>query len=148
MIMFLEANGYDVVYTAATDVDTGTAVLTNHRVFMSSGHDEYWSADQRARVMSARDAGVNLAFLSGNEIFCKTRFDASADGSATPQRTLVTYKETHFPSPIDPQDPPTWTGTWEDPRSSPPGDGADPSNARSEEHTSELQSRVDIVCRL
>ena len=29
---------------------------------------------------------------------------------------------------IDPQDPPTWTGTWRDPRFSPPADGNNPEN--------------------
>src|SRR2546428_4644574 len=33
-------------------------------------------------------------------------------------------------------------------RSSPPGRAARASRARSEEHTSELQSRSDLVCRL
>ena len=50
----------------------------------------------------------------------------AADGSNTPYRTLITYKETHFDAPIDPQDPPTWTGTWRDPRFSPPADGGQP----------------------
>ncbi len=45
---------------------------------------------------AARAAGVNLAFFSGNEIFWKTRWETSIDGTNTPYRTLVTYKETHF----------------------------------------------------
>ena len=45
-------------------------------MFISSGHDEYWSASQRANVNAARDAGVNLAFFSGNEMFWKTRWAA------------------------------------------------------------------------
>src|SRR5262249_42313302 len=32
---------------------------------------------------------------------------------------------------IDPADPPTWTGTWRDPRFSPPADGGRPENAVS-----------------
>ena len=59
-----------------------------HRAFLSVGHDEYWSATQRANVTAARDAGVNLAFFSGNEVFWKTRWENN-------HRTLVTYKETH-----------------------------------------------------
>ena len=47
----------------------------------------------------------------------------------TPYRTLVCYKETHANAVIDPQDPPTWTGTWRDPRFSPPADGGRPENA-------------------
>ena len=72
---------------------------------------------------------MNLAFFSGNEVFWKTRWEPSADGTSTPGRTLVSYKETHFNAPTDPQDPPTWTGTWEDPRFSPPADGGRPQNA-------------------
>ena len=85
-------------------------------------------ATQRANVEAARDAGVNLAFFSGNEIFWKTRWENSIDGSGTPYRTLVTYKETHANAKIDPL-PDVWTGTWRDPRFSPPADGGRPENA-------------------
>ena len=120
MVRFLEENGYNVSYIAQADLDQNPALLQNHKLFVSSGHDEYWSAGERSAVESARDAGVNLAFFSGNEVFWKTRWTNSSDGSNTPYRTLVTYKETHFDSPVDPQDPTTWTGTWVDPRFSPP----------------------------
>jgi hypothetical protein len=129
LIRFIEANGYDVSYTSSSDVDASGALLKNHKVFISSGHDEYWSKGMRDNVEAARDAGVNLAFFSGNEVFWKTRWAASSDGSNTPYRTLITYKETHFDSVVDPQDPPTWTGTWVDPRFSPPGDGGRPPNS-------------------
>ena len=62
-------------------------------------------------------------------MFWKTRWGPSIDGSNTPYRTLTTYKETHFNAPTDPQDPPTWTGSWGDPRFSPPADGGIPANA-------------------
>ena len=61
---------------------------------MSVGHDEYWSGAQRANVEAARDAGVNLMFLSGNEVYWHTRYEPSADAGRTPYRTLVCYKET------------------------------------------------------
>lgn len=131
MVRWLEENGYDVDYTSDSDLDQNGSLLLNHKVFMSSGHDEYWSAAERNNVTAARNAGVNLAFFSGNEIFWKTRWAASEDGSNTPYRTLITYKETHFNAPTDPQDPPTWTGSWEDPRFSPPADGGNPPNSLS-----------------
>ncbi len=123
MIRFLEENGYDVSYTSGVDMSQPGAASTieQHKLFLTAGHDEYWSGQQRANVQAAINAGVNMAFFTGNEVFWKTRFAASIDGSNTPNRTLVTYKETHFDAPIDPQDPPTWTGTWMDPRFSPPG---------------------------
>ena len=113
---------------ASTPPD-GAGLLTNHTTFLSVGHDEYWSGEQRANVEAARAAGVNLAFFSGNEVFWKTRWEPSIDSSATSYRTLVSYKETKANAPIDPADPPTWTGTWRDPRFSPPADGGRPENA-------------------
>jgi hypothetical protein len=129
MVRFLEANGYDVSYTAGADTERRGGLLRNHKAFLSVGHDEYWSAGQRGNVEAARDAGVHLAFFSGNEAFWKTRWENSIDGSGTAHRTLVCYKETHANAVIDPQDPPTWTGTWRDPRFSPPADGGRPENA-------------------
>jgi hypothetical protein len=129
MIRFMEENGYDVSYTSGYDVATRGPLLLNHKTFMSVAHDEYWSGDQRANVEAARNAGVNMAFFSGNEVFWKTRWEPSIDGSNIAGRTLVTYKETHYDAVTDPKDPPTWTGTWMDPRFSPPGDGGNPQNA-------------------
>ncbi len=84
MIRFLEENGYDVSYTSQPDVDQNGSLLLNHKIFLASGHDEYWSAGQLANVTAARNAGVSLAFFTGNEIFWKTRWAASQDGSNTP----------------------------------------------------------------
>src|SRR6266567_3894625 len=132
MLRWLEANGYNVTYAAGVDTDRrGAAAIQQHHVFLSVGHDEYWSAGQRANVETARGAGVHLAFFSGNESFWKTRYENSIDGSGTAYRTLVTYKETHANAVIDPADPPTWTGTWRDSRFSPPADGGRPENALS-----------------
>lgn len=129
MVRWLESNGYDVSYSTGVDSDRRGGLIQNHRVFLSVGHDEYWSGPQRENVEIARDSGVNLAFFSGNEIFWKTRWEPSIDGASQAYRTLVTYKETLANGNIDPQSPPTWTGTWRDPRFSPPADGGRPENA-------------------
>ena len=128
MVRFLEANGYDVTYTSGLDTDRRGDLITNHIAFLSVGHDEYWSGGARANVEAARDAGVNLAFLSGNAMYWKTRWEPSIDPSRTPNRTLVTYKESLGNMPVDPEDPATWTGLWRDPRASPPADGGRPEN--------------------
>ena len=129
MVRWLEANGYDVSYFTSVDSDRLGTLIQNHAVFLSVGHDEYWSAGERESVEAALESGVNLAFFSGNEIFWKTRWESSIDGGDTPYRTLVCYKETLDNTIIDPLDPPTWTGTWRDPRFSPPADGGYPENA-------------------
>ena len=127
MVRWLERNGYDVSYFTGIDTERRGAELLEHEAFLSVGHDEYWSAGQRTNVESARGAGINLAFFSSNEVFWKTRWESSIDGTGTPHRTLVSYKETHAGAKIDPT--PTWTGTWRDARFSPPADGARPENA-------------------
>ncbi len=131
MVRWLERNGYDVSYTTGVDADRRGSEMLEHKVYMSVGHDEYWSGQQRANVEAARDAGVNVAFFSGNEIFWKTRWEEGIGGSSSNPRTLVCYKETHANEPIDPEDPSTWTGTWMDPRFTPPADGGRPQNELS-----------------
>lgn len=125
MIRWLEANGYDVSYTTGVDSDRRGAEILEHEVFLSVGHDEYWSGQQRANVEAARDAGVDLAFFSGNESFWKTRWEPSISAGAAAYRTLVTYKETHDNAKTDPT--PTWTGSWRDWRFG-PHDGGRPEN--------------------
>jgi hypothetical protein len=136
MVRWLEANGYDITYLSSVDAARSGSLLQNHKVYLSVGHDEYVSGQKRASVEAARDAGVNLAFFSGNEFFWKTRWENSIDATSTPYRTLVCYKETlgansnpAATTAVDPQDPPIWTGTWRDLSKSPPADGGRPENA-------------------
>ncbi|MEU0516475.1 DUF4082 domain-containing protein [Streptosporangium sp. NPDC006007] len=126
MVRWIEANGYDVSYTTNVDTVTRAAELLEHKIFISSGHDEYWSDEMRTNVTNAGNGGVNLAFFSGNQSFWKTRWENSIDGTGTPYRTLVCYKETLANAKIDPNT--QWTGTWRDPRFSPPSDGGRPEN--------------------
>ncbi|RUL99615.1 DUF4082 domain-containing protein [Rhizobium chutanense] len=117
-ISWLEQNGYDVSYISGVDATRNGTLLLNHDAYLSVGHDEYWSAEQRANVEAARDAGVNLAFWSGNECYWKVRWESSIDGSGQAYRTMVCYKETWGTS----TDPSTvGTGTWRDPRYADPG---------------------------
>ena len=121
-IHWLEQNGYDVAYVSGMDTERlGADYLKKYQSFISVGHDEYWSGDQRLNVEEARDAGVNLLFWGGNDIYWKTRWDVSiVDGQE--YRTLVCYKETwaHGDADatgadyynLDPSD--IWTGTWRD----------------------------------
>ncbi|MCU1382054.1 MAG: uncharacterized protein JWL71_751 [Acidobacteria bacterium] len=94
-VRFLEREGYDVSY--ATDVDTHERPIaesgapSGHRVFLSVGHDEYWSAPMRAHVEAARDRGVHLAFLGADACYWQIRFEPGAGGDA--DRTIVGYKE-------------------------------------------------------
>ncbi|MBX4869859.1 DUF4082 domain-containing protein [Rhizobium bangladeshense] len=128
-IYWLEQNGYDVSYLSGVDVDRYGSLLLNHKAYVDAGHDEYWSGQQRANVEAARDAGVNLQFWSGNEVYWRTRWGNAYSADATPYRTLISYKETWSPSAsIDPSN--EWTGTFRDPRLSPPAvGGGNPENS-------------------
>ncbi|MEZ4707013.1 MAG: DUF6605 domain-containing protein [Caldilineaceae bacterium] len=126
-IRWLERNGYDVSYFTGVDSDRRGAEILKHRLFLSVGHDEYWSRNQRRHVEAARAAGVHLAFFSGNEVFWKIRWEPSMDGAAEDYRTMVVYKETHDNAKIDPKAD-EWTGTWRDARPFNP-EGPQPENA-------------------
>jgi len=118
-IQWLEQNGYDVSYISGVDAARSGQMLLNHDVYLSVGHDEYWSGEQRDNVTAARDAGVNLAFWSGNECYWKVQWNDSIDGSATPYRTMTCYKETWANADINPAL--GSTATWRDPRFADPG---------------------------
>jgi hypothetical protein len=116
MIRFIERNGYNVSYFTNVDAARNGSLILNHKLFLSVGHDEYWSAEQRTNVEAARNAGVNLCFFSGNEVYWKTRWENSTDGSNTSYRTLVCYKEGTLGenvcgSKCD-NTTTTWTGLW------------------------------------
>ncbi|MBY5522827.1 DUF4082 domain-containing protein, partial [Rhizobium leguminosarum] len=128
-IYWLEQNGYDVSYLSGVDADRYGSLLLNHKTYIDAGHDEYWSGQQRTNVEAARDAGVNLMFWSGNEVYWRTRWGNAYSADGTPYRTLISYKETFSPTAsIDPSN--EWTGTFRDPRLSPPAvGGGNPENS-------------------
>jgi hypothetical protein len=54
--------------------------LLRAKAFLSVGHDEYWTERMFENVTRARDAGVSLAFLSGNSISGVVELLPSTDG--------------------------------------------------------------------
>src|SRR5262249_53508944 len=86
MIKFLERNGFDITYTTDVDMARDASAITpaQHKVIISSGHDEYWSGAERTKFEVARANGVHLAFFSGNEVYWRTRWENSTDASSTP----------------------------------------------------------------
>jgi VCBS repeat-containing protein len=134
MVRWLEKNGYAVKYWTGVDTDRfgadpaiGLTSPKKPTIFLSVGHDEYWSGQQRANVEAARAQGVNLAFFSGNEVFWKTRWENSIANTGLSHKTLVGYKESLHNAEIDGSN--IWTGTWRDARFTPPADGGKPENA-------------------
>lgn len=133
MIRFLERNGYNVSYLTNVDMVRTPSLLLSHKIFITAGHDEYWSAEMRTATEAARNAGVHCVFLTGNEVYWKTRWEN--DGAGNPYRTLVCYKEgTMGNGSVDESscgtkcDPlaAVWTGQW---RSGGAYDAGKPENA-------------------
>lgn len=113
LIRFIESNGLNVKYVASKDVDESPAILQAAKMVISSGHDEYWSEGMRDAFEAYRDGGGHVIFMSGNEVFWRTRF--------SPDHTLMwVYKDTmdgpgaHVGGTA--LDPVGWTGTWKDTR--------------------------------
>ena len=127
MLRTLEQNGVDVSYVSGQDVADDPALLPKHQAFLSVGHDEYWTASQRKNVTTARDSGVNLAFFGGNDVYWKSSLEPSQDGSNTPNRTLVCYKDTWANKRID-RPGTDVNATWRDPRFGDLGYGFGPEN--------------------
>lgn len=80
LAFWLEKEGYDVTYISNVDTHADGEGLLRARVFLSVGHDEYWTQRMFDNVMKARDAGVSLAFLSGNSISGVVELLPSSDG--------------------------------------------------------------------
>src|SRR5687767_411499 len=80
LAFWLEKEGYDVSYISNVDTHADGNRLLRSRVFLSVGHDEYWTERMFENVTRARDAGVSLAFLSGNSISGVVELLPSSDG--------------------------------------------------------------------
>lgn len=112
LIDWVEESGYRVKYIASTDLARGLDGWGTSQIYISAGHDEYWSQEMRDNIQTFRDAGGHVLFMTGNEIFWRVRW-------ADDYRTMWCYKDTmpfsgHTPG--DPLDPVSWTGTWKDTR--------------------------------
>jgi hypothetical protein len=72
---WMESLGYDVTYISNLDTHRDGEGLRRTRGFLSVGHDEYWTIEMFDNVRAAIDAGVNVAFLSGNAVCGRVQFD-------------------------------------------------------------------------
>ena len=127
MIRWMEAQGYDVTYSTNVDTHTNVNPLTNHRAWLSVGHDEYWSRGMRENVQNAIDQGVNAAFFSANSAYWQIRFEPNSAG--VPNRVQVGYKD-YSQSNAAPGPDPQWhvnnsivTTRWRDPLVNQPENG-------------------------
>lgn len=111
MIRWLEHNAYDVTYTTDIDTQEQPQFLLQHRVFLTVGHDEYWTAQMGDHLTWARDHGVSLGFFAGDVSGWQIRLEPSALG---PDRIIVCYKSAKL-DPIAATSPALTTVRFRDP---------------------------------
>lgn len=117
VIMFLEAQGYNLTYCSNLDLDNNTKLLNTAALVVMLGHHEYWTTNVYDCFTHAIDAGVNMLVVSSNTALWHTRF-ASSD---TNKRTMICYKESSTADVAagwtgTGYDPVSYTGTWRDTR--------------------------------
>lgn len=91
MLKFLEREGYDVSYASSSDIALTPGLMTNHKAFLSSFHDEYWSKSMRDNLETWLGQGKHAAFMGANSMYWQTRLENAPDGRAA--RTIVCYKD-------------------------------------------------------
>jgi titin len=82
MIRYLESQGYDMTYVTSTDLESNPAVVAAHRVFVNTGHDEYYSDNMRNQLKNAIASGTDAAFFSANNFYYRITWAPSAAGAA------------------------------------------------------------------
>lgn len=109
-VTWAEAAGYEVDLAVSTDLDHQPGLLDGYRLVLGVGHDEYWSAAQRAAVEDHLRRGGHLASFSGNTMFWQVRLEDDGD-------TMVCHK--YSAHEVDPVvvagHPERMTGMWCDP---------------------------------
>jgi hypothetical protein len=83
-VVWAERNGYQLDYAVNADLED-PETLAGYALYLSIGHDEYWSMPMRDSVEAFIDGGGNVAFLSGNTAFWQVRLE---DGG----KRMVGYK--------------------------------------------------------
>jgi hypothetical protein len=73
-LAWAESSGFQVDVAISQDLEQHPEVLDGHRLYLSVGHDEYWSWGMRDAVEGFTAAGGNAAFFSGNTCYWQVRF--------------------------------------------------------------------------
>jgi hypothetical protein len=94
MLRFLERTGLPLEYVTDVDVDRHPRLLLEHRLSLTLGHGEYWSATIRSAWDRARRAGRDLAFLGADTGYWQIRY-------ADRDRSIIEYRSKSLdPDPV------------------------------------------------
>lgn len=108
-VEWAERSGYTIDLAISTDPHDDPTLLDGYDLVLSVGHDEYWSAAQRAAIEGHVRRGGTFASMSGNTMFWQVRIE--------PGDTMVCHKyAAHTDDPVVADgDPASMTGMWCDP---------------------------------
>ena len=109
-VEWAEAQGIEFDYAVSSDLDRDAGIVNGYDLVMGVGHDEYWSAAQRASIEQHVASGGNYLTMSGNTMFWQVRLEDD-------RRAMVCYKyKAHEVDPvIGTDDETTMSGMWADP---------------------------------
>ena len=108
-VRWAEEQGLNLAYAISEDLDKNPRLLDGYPLYISVGHDEYWSTAMRDNVEDFVSSGGKAAFFSGNTAFWQARFEDD-------RQTLVSYKTNLEADPFyDPSHAPELTSMWSDP---------------------------------
>jgi hypothetical protein len=103
----VERLGLDTAYVTDFDVDAAPSLLLGHQEIVVPGHAEYWTARMLHALEAARNAGINEAWLGGNDISWQIRITRATDGLPT---SVVCYRT--LADPVAATDPAAATVYW------------------------------------
>ncbi|MHB1930137.1 MAG: N,N-dimethylformamidase beta subunit family domain-containing protein [Acidimicrobiales bacterium] len=92
-VRWAEQEGYQLDVAVNADLEHHPDVLDGHSLYVSVGHDEYWSWGMRDVLEGWIAAGGNAAFFSGNAVCWQVRYE---DGGST----MVCYKAAYRDDPL------------------------------------------------
>jgi hypothetical protein len=78
-VAWLERHGYKAGYCTDFDLHDDPSLLEGVTLILSTGHDEYWSAEMRRRVLEFVDRGGNICFFAGDVACFVVQFSAGGD---------------------------------------------------------------------
>jgi len=104
-----EGEGIALDYATSTDLHRNPDLLTPYQLYLSVGHDEYWSEPMRDQVEGFVERGGAAAFFSGNTSFWQIRFEHD-------ETQVVGYKTDLADDPVfDTDDQRLLSTMWSDP---------------------------------
>lgn len=109
-IAWAERDGYAIDVAVSQDLEQHPEIMDGHRLFLSVGHDEYWSWGMRDAVEGFIAEGGNAAFFSGNTCWWQVRFGQEG-------RAMTCYKYRADDDPVLGSNEQRFlTGSWSDRR--------------------------------